>query len=58
MGGQGAKCLVMALHLGPGGPKVLFGTYFHTRKLQNWGQGGHGPVALPGSAIIIKEGNV
>ena len=29
MGGQGKKCLVMALCLGPGGPKVLFGTYCH-----------------------------
>ena len=33
-GDQGAKCLVMALCLGPGGPKVLFGTYSHTGKLQ------------------------
>ena len=38
MGEQGAKCLVMALCLGPGGPKVLFGTYSHMRKVQNWGQ--------------------
>ena len=27
MGGQGANCLVMALCLGPGEPKVLLGTY-------------------------------
>ena len=32
IGGQGAKCLVMALCLGPGGPKILFGTYSHTKR--------------------------
>ena len=46
MGGQGAKCLVMALGQGPGGPKVLFGTYSHMQKVKNWGQGGHDPLDL------------
>ena len=48
--GQGAKCLVIALCVGPGGPKVLFGTYSHTRKVQIWGQGGMALVPPPGSA--------
>ena len=32
---KGAKCLVMALCLGPGGPKVLLGTCSHMQKVQN-----------------------
>ena len=40
----------MALCVGPGGPNVLFGTYSHMQKVQNWGQGALGPVAPPGSA--------
>ena len=50
MEGQGAKCLVMALCLGPGGPKVFFDTYSHTRMVQNWGRGPWPPWLLPGSA--------
>ena len=37
----GARCKI-----GARGPKVLFGTYFHTRKVKNWGRGAIGP---PGS---------
>ena len=46
MGGQGAKFLVMTLC------QVLFGTYFHTRKVKHWG-GGHGPRGPPGSATVL-----
>ena len=48
---QGAKFLVMAYVWG--GPKVLFGTYFHTRKVKNWGWGSWPPWP-PGSATEIK----
>ena len=52
MPGVGAKCYVMALCLGPGGPKVLFGTYSHTQKVQNWDQGSRGPFA---SATVYSK---
>ena len=32
---------------GARGPKVLFGTYSHTRKVQNWGRGGPWPHMDP-----------
>ena len=54
-GGEGAKCLVMALCLGLGGPKVLFGTYSRTRKVQNWGPEGHGPKWLPLDPLLIRQ---
>ena len=38
MGDQGATFLLMALFQGPGGPKVLFGTYFHMQKVKKWAQ--------------------
>ena len=46
MGGPKCKCLVMALRLGPGEAKVFLGTYSHTKKVQNWGSEGHGPLDL------------
>ena len=46
--GQGAN-------LGPGVPKVLFGTYFHTQKVKNWGQGAMAPRCPTGSATGLPS---
>ena len=35
---------------GARGPRVLLGTYSHTFKVQNWGQGAMAPMVPPGSA--------
>ena len=44
-GGQGAKFLVMTLC------QVLFGTYFHTRKVKTCGQGAMAPVPRTSATV-------
>ena len=47
--GQGAKCLVMALCLGPGGPKVFVWYIFSYARGAKLRLAGMAPVAPPGS---------
>ena len=48
-GGPRCKMFSHGPMSGAGGAKVLFGTYSHTRKVQNWDQGVW-PPCPPGSA--------